>query len=288
MSFDDGQPIGAPDFHEAEQFNLPVIFDESERHLPDVAGGTFSGKIVERDQQLVAAVLGAHAAGIGKKRIGEAFKISPNTVRGIVDRARLAGKIDPYKRRVSDQLGRAIESGMEQWIEAAEAGNIRADQIPVAVGIFSDKKALIDGEATSRVERTVGPSMDDVLEKMKRAKAVIGAEPGPAGLLAAPGDSDDDQSTDFVPDTQQKGDLDSGGVVGGVDAVGAAGRIGADESAGSEADGKGRGGVLLCAPRRWMMGFRQINSDLKAFIWVRANRRQFAGVDPVHQKRRLL
>lgn len=256
MSGPDGTqapPIGAPDYYEAEQFSLPVIIEETERHLPDVAGGTFSGKIVERDQELVAAVLGAHVAGVGKKRIGEAFKISPNTVRGIVDRARQAGKIDPYKRRVSNQLGRAIESGMEQWIDAAEAGEIRADQIPVAVGIFSDKKALIDGEATSRVERTSGPSMDEVLEKMKRAKVALGdplelpagevvAIQAPEGEGDRPGPVVVRQSTDNSPETLQKGSADGAWCGSGADRAGPEGLEGVVGGDLEGVAGKGRGG----------------------------------------------
>lgn len=168
----------APDFsddgdEEVSERAFPFMQDV-ERHLPEIAGGTFSGKIVEQDREKVDAVLMAFASGIGKKRIARAFGLSPHTVRGIVQRAEAAGKIAPYKQRMSVRLAQAIELGVEQYIEALEEGKIAPGQIPVGVGILTDKKALLDGEATSRVERTDGPSLAEVIERMKRAKGLLG------------------------------------------------------------------------------------------------------------------
>lgn len=146
---------------------------EVERHLPEIAGGTYSGKIVERDRDRVEAVINAFVAGIGKRRIAQALGMSVHTVRGIVQRADAAGKIAPYKQRMSSRFAQAIELGIEQYIEALEEGKIQAAQIPVGVGILSDKKALLDGEATARVERSEGPSVEDVIERMRRAKGLL-------------------------------------------------------------------------------------------------------------------
>jgi DNA-binding Lrp family transcriptional regulator len=156
------------------------FFSEVEQHLPEIAGGTFSGVIVERDRELVDSVLAAFTAGIGKRRIARAFGLSPHTVRGIVQRAEASGRIAPYKQRMSARLAQAIELGVEQYIEALEEGKIAPGQIPVGVGILTDKKALLDGEATARVERTDGPSVQDVIERMRRAKGMIDGDTGRA------------------------------------------------------------------------------------------------------------
>ncbi len=220
----------------------PLEFEfmpEVEVRLVEIAGGTFSGKILEKDRQLVDAVLGAHASGIGKERIAGAFHISKNSVRGIIERARESGKIDPYKKHVSKSLGRAIESGIERWSEAVEEGNIRPDQIPVAVGIFFDKKQLLDGEVTSRVERVAAPSVDDVLAKMERARAVLAG-----GVIELPVD---DQSTDFDGESLQKANSKEPWCDSGADS-GPAGALDQEEGRfGSEDSEEGRGGVLRIA-----------------------------------------
>ena len=94
--------------------------------------------------------------------------VSRNTVAGLIRRAEASGKVEPYKARVSARLGRAVEAGVECWTEAVEAGKISPSQIPVAVGIFADKKAMLDGEATSRVEVVQRVEAADVLADLRR------------------------------------------------------------------------------------------------------------------------
>ena len=246
--FADGKPVGAPGYHEAEQFELPVIVEECERRLLEITAPSFSGKIIERDKQLVEAILSAFAGGISQRRIAQAFKVSRNTVAALVDRATAAGKIEPIKKRLSGKLGRAIEAGIEQWIDAVEEGSISPSQIPVAVGIFSDKKALLDGEATSRIERVEGPSMDSVMEKLQRAKVALAvpADVDPAG----PGAAGDRPSTDNGADSQQKA-LSAGGWCGsGVDQGQQKGSepAGGDDLEGVAAEGRGGGASIDDAP----------------------------------------
>ena len=54
-----------------------------------------------------------------------------------------------------------------------EAGKVSASQIPVAVGIFTDKKLLLDGEATSRVEHVQRVTPEDLMADMKKASITI-------------------------------------------------------------------------------------------------------------------
>ncbi len=70
-------------------------------------------------------------------------------------------------------IGRAVEAGIEHWTEAVEAGKVSASQIPIAVGIFTDKKLLLDGEATCRVEHVQVVTPEQLLEEMKRASITI-------------------------------------------------------------------------------------------------------------------
>ena len=146
----------------------PELFSAEavEAGLVEVAGkprGQFSGALVERQAALVDVILERFAAGASQREIARVFRVSPNTVAGIVARATAAGRIEAYKIRVSAKLAGAIEGGIEVWTDALRAGLLNLAQIPLAVGIFSDKKALLDGEATSRVEvRQVEPTGQDI------------------------------------------------------------------------------------------------------------------------------
>ena len=146
----------------------PELFSPEavEAGLVEVAGkprGQFSGGIIERQAELVDIILERFAAGASQREIARVFSVSPNTVAGIVARATTSGRIEAYKTRVSAKLAGAIEGGIEVWTDALRAGLLNPAQIPLAVGIFSDKKALLDGEATSRVEvRQVEPTGQDI------------------------------------------------------------------------------------------------------------------------------
>ena len=137
-----------------------------EAGLVEVAGkprGQFSGALVERQAALVDVILERFAAGASQREIAKIFRVSSNTVAGIVARATTSGRIEAYKTRVSAKLAAAVEGGIEVWTDALRAGTLNPAQIPLAVGIFSDKKALLDGEATSRVEvRQVEPTGQDI------------------------------------------------------------------------------------------------------------------------------
>ena len=146
----------------------PELFSPEavEAGLVEVAGkprGQFSGGIIERQAELVDVILERFASGASQREIARVFSVSTNTVAGIVSRATASGRIEAYKTRVSAKLAGAIEGGIEFWTDALRAGTLNPAQIPLAVGIFSDKKALLDGEATSRVEvRQVEPSGQDI------------------------------------------------------------------------------------------------------------------------------
>lgn len=167
----------APDNEEADDLQpvLPVILDEADQRLAAVFASTaaFSGLLTERDQSLVDAILSSFVAGATQRQIAERFKVSRNTIAQMVRRAEADGRLEPYKARLSARLGRAVEAGIEHWTEAVEAGKVSASQIPVAVGIFTDKKLLLDGEATSRVEHVQRVTPEQLLADMKQASISI-------------------------------------------------------------------------------------------------------------------
>ena len=81
-----------------EQTTLPAVLDEAERRVFAVLEPTtaaHSGKITERDRELVRLVLESHAAGATQREIAARFAVSRNTVAGLIRRAEAAGKLEP-------------------------------------------------------------------------------------------------------------------------------------------------------------------------------------------------
>lgn len=159
----------------------PALFDvsECERHLVELAGldrARFTGTTTEKDRELVDAVLAACAAGVPRVHVARLAKVSNNTVAGIIERAERSGEIAPWKERMSRQLARATEGLAASLVEAAENKTIPAGQQPIALAVLVDKKLLLDGEATSRVEHVERVRPEDILAKIRQAQQVVEIE----------------------------------------------------------------------------------------------------------------
>lgn len=124
--------------------------------------GRYSGTIIERDRGKVRAIVAALADGHGIIRTARAFGVSEHTVIGI--RERNPDLIAIEKKNLSRLLGRVVAVGWERYLEALVAGEISPRDLPVGLGIAGDKKALIDGEVTSRIEVREVVSVEAVLE----------------------------------------------------------------------------------------------------------------------------
>lgn len=155
----------------------PPLFDLSacELHLVELAGRDqerFSGTTTEKDTELVAAVLDAVSAGVRYDQVARLARISKHTVQGIIERAERAGQIAPYKERMSRQLARITEALAGQMLDDVEAGKIAPRDKGLMTAVLLDKKLLVDGEATSRVEHVERVRPEDITALIKRAKVV--------------------------------------------------------------------------------------------------------------------
>lgn len=160
-----------------ETATTPALFDlaECERHLVELAApqsARFTGTTVEKDRQRVDAVLAAVVAGVPREHIARLAKISTHTIAGIVERAERSGEIAGWKERMSRLLARATETMAANLVEAVEKKSIPAASLPVALGIATDKKLLLDGEATSRVEHVERVRPEDIAERIRRAQVI--------------------------------------------------------------------------------------------------------------------
>ena len=84
----------------------PELFSPEavEAGLVEVAGkprGQFSGALVERQAALVDVILERFAAGASQREIAKIFRVSSNTVAGIVARATTSNRIEAYKTRAT-------------------------------------------------------------------------------------------------------------------------------------------------------------------------------------------
>jgi len=155
----------------------PALFDlaSCEQHLVELAGRDqerFTGTTTEKDGELVQAVLAAVVQGVPRETIARLARISPSTIAALVERAEKSGQIGGWKERMSRILSRATETAAAALVDDIEKGKLPAAQKPVAIGILVDKKLLLDGEATSRVEHVERVRPEDVLAKIKAAQVI--------------------------------------------------------------------------------------------------------------------
>jgi hypothetical protein len=85
----------------------------------------------------------------GIKRIAKEMHISVHSVRAARDVLVAQGKMAPYKERIVRVFEDIVETGAANYLDALERGIVPAAQIPVGVGIISDKRALALGEPTA-------------------------------------------------------------------------------------------------------------------------------------------
>jgi transposase-like protein len=147
----------------------------------DRTANRHTGSTLERREELRAAICDRLCEGVSQRRIAREFGVSRNTLAKLIERLETAGKMEPHKKRMSRKLARVIEAGTEEFMTMLEEGRVPVNVLPVAVGIFSDKKALLDGEPTAIVTTTEKPAIqpadwDRWLESLPRANGPIDSE----------------------------------------------------------------------------------------------------------------
>lgn len=150
-----------------------LTLDEDER------SGRHTGERIARDRKLYQAIVRCLAEGVGIRATARAFGVATETVAGIRDRE--PALFAREKKELSQRMGHFVRMGVERLIE--EVDQIPIGQLSVSVGVISDKKALLDGDPTVRVEERIEVALSPgdlraMLENMKRAQPpVIDVEP---------------------------------------------------------------------------------------------------------------
>jgi hypothetical protein len=155
-----------------ELFNADALPRGLELLLPEEKQRQqFTAERVAHNQEKYRMIVQAIAQDLPVRMICHAFGISHHTVKAV--REREPELIATEKQRVSRLLGHAARMSAEAFLDKLEAGAVPANVLPVAAAIFLDKKALIDGEATSRVEHVSGlPSVEELAAELKKLDAL--------------------------------------------------------------------------------------------------------------------
>jgi hypothetical protein len=151
----------------------------------------FTAEIVARNQERYREIVSALAEGMSVRRVSKLFRVSHHVVRII--REREPELVATEKKRLSGLMGHAIRESVESYLEDLERGTVPVNVKLVGAGILCDKKAMIDGDATSRIEviRTGLPS----LEEMKRVIEAL-----PSSAVSSPSDSQSEPEPGETPD----------------------------------------------------------------------------------------
>jgi len=139
---------------EADRAAPPFSFfsdvqEEAEKTL--AAAGEFTGERLFRDRPAVyAAAVRMIAEGLSISAAARALGISRNTVCAVRDREGVS--VEQEKKELLRDLNRASRLGVEKVLELLPETKSAKDAAIVAA-VMIDKRQLIGGEATSRVER---------------------------------------------------------------------------------------------------------------------------------------
>lgn len=179
MSDDATQMLVEPNLAQGEFFDDGSFGVElANLDEPETRHGKYTGAELERRVALRDEVVRALAEGMGIQRICQRLRakgvsIGEHSVMALAQRR--ADLVAMEKKQLSQQLSRILKLSADTFEEALIAGGIAPGQIPVAFGIFADKKAALDGDAGLVIEHkhTFGGSVEDFtrrLDEMKRAR----------------------------------------------------------------------------------------------------------------------
>lgn len=181
-------------------FDVSLLGDGGELLLPESEQRhRFTGDVVAQNQARYVAIVKAIGEGWTMRKIEEWFRVSHHTVLAI--RRRDPQLVATEKERFARKLNQARELAADQLVDALEDNKIAAGQLPVALGILTDKSLALAGEPNVRVSVRRELSVDE----LRRAFQTM------AGV------SPDSQSAVITVDCEQIGQVSTLSATNGVD-----------------------------------------------------------------------
>ena len=152
----------------------PALFQPGQ--LPDAPGlmkaahaHAHTGKTTCKDEELCEQMLSYYLSTGSLRAAAKRFQMSAHTISAVMQIYEASGKMAALKQRLSTKLGVSIELATDLLNEKLLDGSVQANVLPIVIGVGVEKKALLDGEATSRVEAApAAPAqLDDLVSYLK-------------------------------------------------------------------------------------------------------------------------
>ena len=141
---------------------------------------TTGQELKKRDPERYAAIVTALKEGIGHESLTKVFNTSRETLKAIEKVEKVAAT---SQDQILQRLTRTRDLCVSKYHEALEAGEVKAQSLPVAVGIFTDKIVQISGQPSTVVRHetvTLTPkALNDLKAQCKPKAQVIEAAPPP-------------------------------------------------------------------------------------------------------------
>lgn len=153
----------------AEQIDMWIDDATAGGELTRATPPQHTGEVVSRDWERVCEVLQAYAAGEPIRSICRRWHIGHNTLSRLIEAH--PDLVDTERQRISCKLGRVARMMVDRL--ELEHHTIPIGQLPVALAIVVDKKAMLDGDPTQRVEVTQRREVtaDEVEAGLQRLRA---------------------------------------------------------------------------------------------------------------------
>jgi hypothetical protein len=128
-----------------------------------------TGKTTCKDEELCEQMLTFYLSTGSLRATARRFHMSAHTVSAVMQAYEASEKMAALKQRLSSKLGVAIELATDLLNEKLLEGSVQANVLPIVIGVGVEKKALIDGEATSRTESAPAKpaQLDDLAAYLK-------------------------------------------------------------------------------------------------------------------------
>lgn len=170
-----------PEFAPFSTFDSELV-DECRKKLTT---GTTAGKDGSKADRIVSDIL----SGVPWSVVMRAHKVGWHTISALVHAAESSGRVESLNNRLAATAGIVAEMAAERIADTLVTGAVPAPGLSVAMGVATDKRALLTGLATAPVtihaqHVTVGPSLAD--ERAQLLAMARGARPATASTALAP------------------------------------------------------------------------------------------------------
>jgi len=161
---------------ESEQLSL-IELPEADL-IECVKRGYRSGKIASKLEERAAKIARMVLMRASLRDIQRECHVDYRTVKAIIQIMEDTGKLPTLKTRLSQDLGDIAELSAANLREKLINNEVPANVLPIVLGIAVEKKALVDGDPTARldfhqnIEVTPVVAMD-YLDRLKQAKARV-------------------------------------------------------------------------------------------------------------------